>query len=55
VLIGIAKPMPTLPSLPSRGLDLRVDPDHLTLGVDQRAARVAGVDRRIGLDHVAER
>ena len=37
------------------GLDLRVDPDHLALGVDQRTARVAGVDRRVGLDRVLDR
>ena len=32
--------------------DLGVDPDHLARAVDQRAARVAGVDRGVGLDHV---
>ena len=37
------------------GLDLRVDPDHSALGVEQRAARVAGVDRRVGLDRVGDR
>ena len=37
------------------GLDLGVDPDHLPGGVEQRTARVAGVDRRIGLQHVVDR
>ena len=37
------------------GLDLGVDPDHFAGRVDQRAARVAGVDRRVGLDHVVDR
>src|SRR3954462_3092197 len=32
------------------GLDLRVDADHARVAVEQRAARVAGVDRGIGLD-----
>ncbi len=54
VLIGTAKPMPTLP-LRCRRCDLGVDPDHLARGVEQRAARVAGVDRRVGLDHVVDR
>ena len=36
-------------------LDLGVDPDHLALFVDQRAAGVAGVDRGVGLDHVRDR
>ena len=36
-------------------LDLRVDADHLAGAVDQRPAGVAGVDRRVGLDHVADR
>ena len=35
--------------------DLRVDPDHAAARVEQRAARVAVVDRRIGLDRVDER
>src|SRR5580765_499563 len=34
------------------GLDLCVDPDHLALRVQQRAARVAVVQRGVGLDHV---
>jgi hypothetical protein len=36
-------------------LDLGVDPDHLAGTVDQRAARVPGVDGSVGLDHVADR
>src|SRR5438876_497790 len=32
--------------------DLRVDPDQLALRVDERAARVAVVDRRVGLEEV---
>ena len=35
--------------------DRRVDADDLALRVDQRAARVAVVDRGIGLDQVVER
>ena len=34
----------------SRRGDRRVDPDHLAVEVDQRTARVARVDRRVGLD-----
>src|SRR5580765_3761002 len=37
------------------GLDLGVDPDHLALRVQQRAARVAVVQRGVGLDHVRDR
>src|SRR5258707_8382102 len=37
------------------GLDLGVDADHLAGGVQQRTARVARVDRRIGLQHVVDR
>ena len=47
---GIAKPMPMLPS--DRREDLRVDADQLALRVHQRAARVAVVDRRVGLQEV---
>ena len=36
-------------------LDLRVDADHLALEVEQRAAGVAVVDRRVGLDRVVDR
>ena len=38
-----------------RRRDLRVDADHLRLVVEQRAARVAGVDGRVGLDDVVDR
>ena len=57
VFDGIAKPMPTLPLEPTAGagLDLRVDADDLAGGVEQRAAGVAGVERGVGLDHVADR
>ena len=34
--------------------DRRVDADHLALDVDQRAARVARVDRRVGLNKVLD-
>src|SRR3990170_917491 len=34
--------------------DRRVDADHLALHVHQRPARVAGVDRRVGLEEVVE-
>ena len=54
MLIGTANPMPTLPCV-AAGLDLGVDPDHAAVRVDQRAAGVAGVDRRVGLDHVRDR
>ena len=36
-------------------LDLRVDADHLAVGVEQGAARVAVVQRGVGLDHVVDR
>src|SRR4051794_38269845 len=35
-------------------LDLRVDADHAPGGVEQRAAGVAGVDRRVGLDDAVD-
>ena len=54
VLEGTAKPMPTLPG-DACGRDLRVDADHVAAGVEQRAAGVAGVDRRVGLDHLVDR
>ena len=34
--------------------DRRVDADHLAPRVDQRAARVAGVQRRVGLEDVVD-
>ena len=36
-------------------LDLRVDPDHLAAEVEQRAARVAVVDRGVRLDRAGDR
>ena len=48
-LIGIAKPMPW-----PLGVDRGVDADGLAADVAQRAARVAEVDRRVGLDEVLE-
>ncbi len=50
MLAGIAKPMPMLPF--GHRQDLRVDADELALRVDERAARVAVVDRRVGLQEV---
>src|SRR2546430_5284942 len=37
------------------GRDRRVDADHPTRGVDQRATGVARVDRGVGLDRVLDR
>src|SRR5205085_6609914 len=37
-------------ALAARRLDLRVDAEDATAGVEQRAARVAVVDRGVGLD-----
>src|SRR5205085_8484421 len=34
--------------------DLRIDPDHAPARVEERPARVAVVDRRVGLDRVDE-
>ena len=48
MLVGMAKPMPMEP--PRAREDGRVDADQLALHVDERAAGVAGVDGRIGLD-----
>ena len=39
----------------ARGLDGGVDADHVPVEVDQRAAAVAGVDRRVGLDGRVDR
>src|SRR6476661_4795092 len=36
------------------GLDLRVDADHAARAVDQRASRVAGIDRSVGLQDVVD-
>ena len=49
---GIAKPMPLEP--PPLREDHRVHADQPALHVDERAARVAGVDRGVGLDEGAE-
>ena len=54
VLDGIENPTPTLPLSRPTGLDLCVHPDHLAACVDQRAAGVAVVDRRVRLDHVVD-
>ena len=51
VLIGMAKPMPALCSTPpveNHG----VNADHLATRVQQRAAGIAGIDGRVGLDGV---
>ena len=41
--------------MPCAGHDDRgVHADHLAAGVDQRPARVAGIERRVGLDHVVD-
>ena len=53
--IGIAKPRPIEPASAAGGAlrrpaDRGVDADDLAGHVDQRAAAVAGVDRRVGLD-----
>jgi len=48
MLIGTAKPITTLRGREDGGLDT----DQLTTKVDERAARVAGVDGRVSLDEV---
>ncbi len=50
MLDGIAKPMPMLPPVRDRIAELM--PTSSPVEVDQRAARVARVDRRVGLDEV---
>ena len=50
MLIGTAKPMPTLPPLGARIAVLM--PISSPAQVDQRAARIAGIDRGVGLDEV---
>ena len=49
---GTAKPTPSLP--PRHRGDGGVDADHPALGVGQRTARVARVDRGVGLDEAGE-
>ena len=55
LLLGMAKPTPMLPLLLPGGGDGGVDADHLALGVDQRAAGVARVDRGVGLQQAGDR
>ena len=55
VLAGIAKPMPTLPWLPPAVAICEFTPITLAVRVEQRAAGVAGVDRRVRLDHLVDR
>ena len=50
IVAGMAKPMPMLP--PTLRQNLRGDADQLAVGRHQRAAGVAAVDRRIGLQEV---
>ena len=50
MLTGIEKPMP----LASWAMAVLIA-DHRAGGVQERAAAVAGVDRRVGLDQVVER
>ena len=55
VSIGTAKPMPTLP-VPAPPVSIcELMPIDAPGGVEQRAARVAGVDRGVGLEHVVDR
>ena len=55
VLIGIAKPMPRLPCWPVVPVEIcEVTPMTRAVGVDQRPARVAVVDRGVGLDRVVD-
>ena len=49
---GIAKPMPSEPPVCEKIVLLM--PIRLPARVDQRAAGVAGIDRRVGLDEVLE-
>ena len=51
-LIGTAKPMPILPDCRESAIDGRVDADHFTAHVQERATRVARVDGGICLQHV---
>ena len=53
--IGIAKPTPTLPFTSELRRELRVDADHGARAIDQRTARVAVVDRGVGLQRVPDR
>ena len=51
---GTANPTPRSRARPRR-LDLRVDADDARVAVEQRPARVAGVDGRVGLDRARDR
>ena len=51
VFDGIARPMPAL--CPARPMMAVLMPISRPLEFEQRAARIAGVDRGIGLDHAA--
>ena len=53
VAAGIAKPMPSLP--PPWLAICELTPTTAPLAFEQRAARVAGVDRGVGLDDVGDR
>jgi hypothetical protein len=52
VLIGMAKPMPDVACLPSVRVDRRIDADDFAPDVQERAAGVARVDGRVGLQHL---
>ena len=54
VFDGVANPTPALEPELVR-LDLVVQAEHVSVGVEQRAAGVAGVDRRVRLDRVGDR
>ena len=56
VLIGMAKPIPTLPDSPVLPVEIAaLTPTTSPASVDQRATRVARVDRGVGLDDVVDR
>ena len=55
VLIGVAKPMPMFAERCGIGVDRGVHADDLAADVEQRTAGVAGVDRRVGLQHGCSR
>ena len=54
VSIGTAKPIPTLPSEPLPVAICELIPIDAAARVEQRAARVARVERGVGLDHVVD-
>ena len=51
MLIGTAKPMPMLPSVPPLLMMAVFMPIDLAAQVEQRTAGVARVDGRVGLNH----